>query len=142
MPAALRALAAAFRVQLHVMRGDATQVQVLVLVPLFTIIFLEIVREAGRHDLTSYAVMAPVLIAMWGLSLSSAGEVIEDDRWQGTLELAVASPTPFALVVLGRVVAVTSVAMFAFVEVWIVAWLVFGVVVDVHHPLAFAIAVL
>ncbi len=136
-----RALAAAYRFQLTTLRTDASQWMALATIPLFTVIFLEIVRHAGRADLTSYAVVAPVLIALWALSLQSSGEIVEEDRNQGTLELAVAAPTPFALLVLGRVLAVTTVALGAFVEVWLVAWVVFGVRVEPEHPLAFVLTV-
>lgn len=137
----MHGLAAAFRLQLHVLRADASQIQTLAMVPLFTVIFLQIVRYADRADLTGYAVLAPVLIAIWALALQSSGEVIEDDRWQGIVDLAVASPTPFAVIVLGRVLAVTLVSLFAFVEVWLVSWIVFGIVVVVEHPLVFALTV-
>lgn len=138
----MRALAAAFRLQLHVLRTDASQIQTLAMVPLFTIIFLQIVRQADRDDLTGYAVLAPALIAVWALALQSSGEVVEDDRWQGTLELVVGSPTPFSLVVLGRVLAVTLISLVAFGEVWFASWVVFGVAVEVHHPFEFALGIL
>jgi ABC-2 type transport system permease protein len=135
----LGGLAAAVRLQAQLLRSDATAFMPLALTPLFTVIFLEIVREAGRHDLAPYAVLAPVLMALWQLSLLNSGEIVEDDRWQGTLELGVAAPVPYAVVVLGRVIAVTVIALTSFVEVWLVAWAVFGVTVDVHHPGAFAL---
>ncbi|MDQ3380453.1 MAG: ABC transporter permease [Actinomycetota bacterium] len=138
----MRALIAAFRLQLRVLRTDASQIQTLAMVPLFTVIFVQIVRHAGREDLTSYAVLAPALIAVWALALQSSGEVIEEDRLQGTLELVVGSPTPFAYVVLARVLAVTLVSLVAFAEVWLVSWAVFGVVVDIHHPREFVLTIL
>lgn len=123
------------------MRSDATHIQTLALVPLFTVVFLQIVREAGRDDLTGYAVLAPALIAVWALALLSSGEVIEEDRGQGTLELVVGSPTPFPLVVLARVLAVTLVSLVGFAEVWLVSWALFGVVVEIHHLWVFALTV-
>ena len=135
----LGGLAAAVRLQVQLLRSDATSFMPLALTPLFTIIFLEIVREAGRHDLAPYAVLAPVLMALWQLSLLNSGEIVEDDRWQGTLELGVAAPVPYAVVVLGRVLSVTVIALLSFVEVWLVAWGIFGVVVEVHHPFAFGL---
>src|SRR5688500_3191701 len=83
-------------------------------IPLFAITFLAIVRHAGRDDLTAYAVMAPVLIALWALALLDSGEIVEGDRWQGVLEPAVAAPASFSLVVLGRVLAVPTIGLFAF----------------------------
>jgi hypothetical protein len=62
----VRAFAAGFRLQLRVVRSDADYVMPLATIPLFAITFLAIVRHAGRDDLTGYAVMAPVLIALEG----------------------------------------------------------------------------
>jgi ABC-2 type transport system permease protein len=137
--AVVRAFAAGFRLQVRVVMSDPDYVMPLVTVPMFTITFLAIVREAGRHDLTSYALLAPVLIALWALSLFSSGEVIAEDRWEGTLEPAIASPSSFPAVVLGRIFAVTAIALIAFAEVALAAWLVFGIVIEIHHPLAFAL---
>jgi ABC-2 type transport system permease protein len=129
---------AAFRLQVHTVRTDPDYFMPLVTVPMFTITFLAIVRHAGREDLTEYALMAPVLIALWALSLMDSGEIVDGDRQLGVLEPLVAAPANFALVVCARVLAVTMIALFAFVEVAIAGWLAFRVSFDVHHPAVFA----
>lgn len=134
----MRTFTAAFRLQLQVIRSDPDYVMPLVTVPMFTVIFLAIVKHAGRDDLTAYAALAPVLIALWALSLYVSGEIIFRDRQDGVLESAVAAPARFPVVLLARVLAVTTVALLAFPEVWLVARLAFGVGIDVHHPVAFA----
>lgn len=135
----MRTFVAGFRHQLRVIASDPDYVMPLITVPMFTLTFLAIVRHAGREDLTSYALLAPVLIALWALSLFSSGEVIAEDRWEGTLEPAIAAPVSFASVVLGRIFGVTAVALISFAEVAVAAWLAFGVVIEVHHPAAFAL---
>jgi ABC-2 type transport system permease protein len=135
----MRTFAAAFRLQLRVMRADPDYLMPLATIPLFTIVFLAIVRNAGREDLTEYALMAPVLIALWQLSLTVAGEIVADDRWLGTLEVLVAAPASFPLTVVARVFAVTSVSFIAFGEVWAVAAGIFRVNVVFHHPTAFGL---
>lgn len=135
----MRAALAGFRLQTRVVFSDPDYVMPLLTVPMFTVTFVAIMREAGRDDLTAYALLAPVLIALWALSLFSSGEVIAEDRWQGTLEPAIASPSSFAAVVLGRIIAVTAIALLAFAEVALAAWIVFGVLLEIHHPLAFAL---
>lgn len=133
----MRVFAAAVRLQLRLTRSDPDHMMPLVTVPLFTVTFLAIVRHAGRDDLTGYALMAPVLIALWQLSLLDSGEVIAEDRSQGTLESVIAAPANIAVVVVGRVFAVTTVSLLAFIEVWLVARLLFGVAIEIHHPLVF-----
>lgn len=135
----MRTFAAAFRLQLQVIRSDPDYLMPLATIPLFTIVFLAIVRHAGREDLTEYALMAPVLIALWQLSLTVAGEIVAEDRWLGTLEVVVAAPASFPVTVVARVFAVTSVAFVAFGEVWAVAAGIFRVSVEFHHPAAFGL---
>ena len=135
----MRVFAAAFRLQLQIVRSDPSFLMPLATVPIFTVIFLAIVEHAGRDDLTGYALMAPVLIALWGLSLFVSGEIVEDDRWQGVLEAVIAAPASVGATVVARVLAVTTLALFAFVEVWLVARVLFDTPIVVHHPVLFTL---
>lgn len=130
----MRALTAAFGFQLAASRRDYGQLMPLFTAPLMTVIFLAIAQQAGRDDLTGHAVLAPALIALWGTSLMVAGEIIDNERWAGTLEGVIATPTPLGVVVLGRVLAVMVVGCLGFVESWLVAALLFDVVVPIPHP--------
>ncbi len=134
-----RAFLAAVRFQLELMRGNPDYWLVLVTTPFFLVIFLGIVRHAGRADLTAVAVPAPVLIALWSMALFVAGEVVDSDRWYGTLEAVVAAPVGLTVLVLGRVAAVTAVSLLSVVEVFLVAQAGFGVHVVPHHPVALAL---
>lgn len=136
------AFAAAFRLQLRIVLTEPDYVMPLATVPLYAVTFLAIVRQAGRGDLATYALLAPVLIALWQLSLLDSGEVVDSDRWFGVLEAAIATPTPYSVVVVARVLAVTAVALAAFVEVWLVARLLFGIEVAVPHAAAFVLTLL
>jgi ABC-2 type transport system permease protein len=131
-------LAAASRLQLATFRRSAGDLMALVTAPLFTLIFLAIAANAGRTDLAPYAVVAPGIIAMLVMALLVAGEVIDRERWGGTLELALAAPAPLALVLLGRVATVTVVSLVGIVESWLVAYLSFGILVPIPHPFVFA----
>jgi ABC-2 type transport system permease protein len=142
MADSLRVLWAMMRFQLWHTRRKPDDAQALVLAPLFTVIFLAIVGEAGRDDLLGHAVLAPALITVIGMSLLVAGEIIDEDRHLGVLEATVAAPVPLASVVVGRVLGVTLLGLVGFAESWLAAWLVFGVVVHVAHPLLFAATVL
>jgi ABC-2 type transport system permease protein len=109
--------------------------------PLFTVIFLMIFDRAGRDDLTAYAAVAPLFIALWWLALFQSGWVVSHDRWSGTIEPLVAAPGSFAANVLGRVLAPTMVGLVSFAEVWVVARLFFGERIEIHHPAAFVLTV-
>lgn len=135
----MSALAAGARHQLATFRRSAGDLMALVTAPLFTLIFLTIATHAGRTDLAPYAVVAPGVIAMLVMALLVAGEVIDRERWGGTLELLLAAPVPLALVLLGRVVTVTAISLLGIVESFLVAYLGFGIAVAVPHPLLFGV---
>jgi ABC-2 type transport system permease protein len=124
------------------MRGELDYLMPLVTVPMFTIVFLAILRHAGRGDLTQAALLAPVLIALWQLSLLSSGEILAEERWAGTLEPTLAMPASFPGVVLARILAVTAIALVSVPEVLVAGRLFFGVSLHVHHPLALGLTML
>lgn len=51
-------------------------------------------RAACRDDLTTFAIVAPVLITLWGMALEISGDVVASDRSLGVVEQVVAAPTP------------------------------------------------
>jgi ABC-2 type transport system permease protein len=137
----VRAFGAGFRLQLRSIGAYPDTVIPFFTAPVFAIIFLLIFSHAGREDLHAYAVVAPVFIALWWLALFQAGWVISIDRWNEVLELLVAAPGGFGAAVLGRIAAVTIAGVVSFAEVWLVARLLFGTSVSLHHPWIFAAAV-
>jgi ABC-2 type transport system permease protein len=133
-------LATGFVFEMRVLRRSLGEMVVLVTAPLFTLMFLAITRNAGRDDLAPYAVLAPALIVLWGTALQISGEIVARDREFGSLEALVATPASFGAVITGRIAAVTLLSLVGFAESWLAAWLVFGVVVTIWHPVAFAAA--
>jgi ABC-2 type transport system permease protein len=95
-----------------------------------------IFRHAGRTDLTAYAAIAPVFIALWWMALFNSGWTITIERWNGTIELLVAAPASFAAVIFGRITLTTLAGIFSFAETWVIARL-FGTTVTIEHPWAF-----
>ena len=129
----MRAFLAGARVQLSFIRAYPDALIPFFTAPLFTVIFMMIFRHSGRSDLTGYAAIAPVFIALWWLALFQSGWVIQTDRWSGTIELLVAAPSSFAANILGRIVATTMLGVVSFGEAWLVARVIFGTAVTVHH---------
>jgi ABC-2 type transport system permease protein len=133
---------AGFKVELRILRANPDAFIPLLTAPLFTIIFLAIVRQGGRHDLQPDALMAPVLMTLWWFALYEGGKVITDDRWQGLLESVLAAPVGFASVILGRIAAMMCLGLFGFFEVWAVGEALFGVGIPFEHPAALVLTLL
>lgn len=138
----MNGLVAGFGFEVRLLRRSLGEMVVLVTAPLMTLVFLAITRQAGRTDLAPYAVLAPALIVLWGTALQISGEIVERERGNGSLEGLVATPARFGAVITGRIAAVTLLSLFGFVESWLAAWLAFGVVVTVWHPVAFGATVM
>jgi ABC-2 type transport system permease protein len=138
----MRLLIAGVRYELAVVRAQPTELTWLFVAPLYTVIFLAIVTHAGRTDLSAYAVLGPSVMAIIGMAILSAGEFIDRDRWDGILELELAAPASFPVVLLGRIVAVVTVGLLAVGESWLVAGLGFGNWVAVDHPGIFVVTLL
>lgn len=133
----MSALLAGWRRQWDILTGVSDYWMTLATNPLTAVVFLAIVRNAGRDDLLGHAVLAPALLGMWAMSLFISGEVISRDRDFGLLEATLATPSSYGLVTLGRIGLVTAVALIGFAESWLVALLLFGVAIPIPHPLAF-----
>ncbi|MFI8101240.1 ABC transporter permease [Streptomyces sp. NPDC086023] len=131
-----------FRLQLLMTLRTPDIAHVFVTTPLYTLVFLAIQVQAGRSDLAGYAVLAPALMALWSLALQCAGELVSQERDQGTLEAMAASPARYPLVVNVRIAAVTLLSALSFAEAWLVAYGVFGLTVRIEHPALFAVGVL
>src|SRR5919197_6731973 len=95
----IRSFLAGFRLELQIIRAHPDALIPLFTAPLFTIIFLTIVRHGGRHDLQPDALMAPVLMTLWWFALYHGGHLVTSDRWQGVLEWVLATPSSLAAVI-------------------------------------------
>jgi len=130
----LSALLGAARAQFIVSRRPFEGLGAVVMGPLFAIIIFSVLKNSGRLDLAGYALVAPFLLAILQQGIFQAGEVFARDRDGQTLELVVASPAPYYVVLASRVTVVMMVTIPAFAVSWIIGWLVFGVSVTLHHP--------
>src|ERR687891_2702357 len=99
----MRGFLAGLRLEARIIRANVESWIPLVTAPLFTIIFLAIVRESGRHDLQADALMAPVLMSLWWVALQHGGNIITGDRWQDLLQSIISTPTSLASLLLGRI---------------------------------------
>jgi ABC-2 type transport system permease protein len=109
----------------------------LVRTPLLATLFLLLIRHNDRPDLLAYGLIAPVLMGVWSMAMLISGEIVDSDRWLGTLELQIAAPVSFARVVLSRVWVTTAISLLTVAEVAAVAVIGFGIVPDVPHPFVF-----
>lgn len=87
-----------------------------------------------------YVVIGSALSGLWSVVLFEGNWIIGGERWMGTLELIVGSPTPLMLVVAGRLIGTMAFSLLSLVLNYAIgAWL-FGYPIVVRDPLGFAVS--
>ena len=98
----------------------------------------------AKHDprLLLSASLGAAVMLMWSLVVIASSGALEQQRWQGTLELVVAAPTPLTAVIGPICVAGALVGTYAIGAT--LAWgaLLFDVPVKIEQPFAFAVGLL
>ena len=121
---------------------DIEDLMPLVTMPLFTLVFMAVFVHSGRSDLLGYALVAPLLMTVVQMGLFVASELITRERNGQTLELLVATPAPFFLVLTSRIAVSSLLGLLGFVESWVIARAVFDVSVPIHHVSLFVATLL
>jgi ABC-2 type transporter len=97
----------------------------------------------AKHDpkLLFSASLGAAVMLMWSLVVIGSSNALENQRWLGTLELLVAAPVPFAVVIAPICVASGIVGGYGIAAT--LAWgrFLYGVPLTVAHPFAFAVAI-
>jgi len=112
--------------------------------PLFfaTTVFL-MYRASGAEGpaLLSAAVGASVM-GIWSATSTSASFTLQQERRQGTLELLVAAPTPFPLLIFPVTLSMATIGAYSMVATLLWGRFVFGIEIAVANPLAFVLSTL
>ena len=109
--------------------------------PLFfaTTAFL-VYRQNGDPAALVYAGLGSAVMGLWSAIATTASGALQRERWHGTLELLVAAPTPFALVLVPITVAMTTIGVYSMGATLLWGWLLFGIVVPVASPVLFVLS--
>ncbi|MDR2866686.1 MAG: ABC transporter permease [Methanomassiliicoccaceae archaeon] len=136
----VKAITAAFRQQGTQFLADPQWIIPSIIAPfMFTVVALYMYSGAGELDspIVLTAVLGGGVLGMWGNMLFSSGFTITYDRYNGTMEPIMLTPTHLIDVIAGRSVWNVFIGMINAVLVFISAQLIFGVGVSVADPLLF-----
>jgi ABC-2 type transport system permease protein len=97
----------------------------------------------AKHDprLLLSASLGAAVMLMWSLVVIGSSNALEQQRWLGTLELLVAAPVPFAVVIAPICVASGVVGAYSLLATLTWGTLLFHVPLVIEQPFAFAAAV-
>lgn len=114
-----------------------------VVYPMFfatTIFFLY--RENGDQAALVSAAVGASCMGVWSAVSTTASTTLQGERRQGTLELLVASPTPFSLVIVPATVSMATIGLWSLVATLLWGRIVFGIPVSFDQPLVVVVAAL
>ena len=138
----LRVISSAFRMAMLHWIADPQWVIPNIIAPfVFTFISLTLFREAGG-PFGLYAVLGGGMMGMWGNTLYSTGFAIEFEKWQGTLEEVMATPSSLLHVIAGRSISNALFGLTNMVAILVIASLVFRVELGIRSPVLFAISII
>ena len=114
-----------------------------VIYPLFFATVAFLVFRAGDSPRTLiYASFGAAVMGMWSSVSTSAGSAMQRERWWGTLELLVAAPRHFSLILLPSTLGLATVGIYNLAATLLWGRFLFGVHLTIAHPLLFAFSVI
>jgi ABC-2 type transport system permease protein len=108
---------------------------------LWSLFFATVAFFMFSPDALLYASLGAAVMGIWGATSTSAGSAMQRERRHGTLELLVAAPVDFALVLLPTTIALATVGIYSMVATLVWGRLLFGIELTIEHPLLFALAI-
>jgi ABC-2 type transport system permease protein len=108
---------------------------------IFATIAFYLFKSGGRPGTLLYAALGAGMMGIWSSTLFGSGGALQWNRFQGTLELLVAAPPPFVVVLLPLTLATSITGAYALLATLLWGRLFFGVPLHFEHPIAFLVAV-
>ncbi len=141
MQRTLKVIYSAFRLAMLHWIADPQWIIPNVIAPfVFTFVALTLFKEAsGPFGL--YAVLGGGMMGMWGNTLYSSGYAIEFEKWQGTLEEVIATPSDLMHVIAGRSISNALFGLTNMIAILLIASLVFRIPLGIANPFQFTLAI-
>ena len=114
-----------------------------VLYPIFfaTTVFFIYRQSSDKTALVAAAVGASVM-GVWSATSTTASSALQRERRQGTLELLVAAPTSFPLLVIPITLSMATIGLYSLVATLLWGRYVFAIPVRIDDPVSFSLAVI
>ena len=136
----LRAVATAFRQQALIFWADPQWLIPNIIAPfVITLVALMLFKNVDG-PVVLYAVLGGGMMGMWGNTLYSSGWSIQSDRWWGTLESNLVTPTPLIWIIAGRAIWSALIGILNGVLILVFAEVVFQAPISLNDPVLFFLA--
>jgi ABC-2 type transport system permease protein len=111
------------------------------LYPIFFATVAFFMYRAGSPDALFYASLGASVMAVWSATSTTAAGALQRERWEGTLELLVTTPTHFSLVMLPITIAMSTIGLYSMAATLLWGRLAFGIHVHIDDLLLFCVAI-
>ena len=98
-------------------------------------------NAGSKPETVVYSALGAGMMGIWSTTLFASGGAISWQRWQGTLELLVASPPPFLLVIFPLTLGSASIGLYSLTGTLLWERLLFGLPFDPISWFQFVVAV-
>ena len=98
-------------------------------------------RAGGHGAGLLYVALGAGLMGILSTTLFASGGAIQWQRWQGTLELSIAAPPDFVVVLLPMTLANASIGLYSLTATLVWGRVFFGVPFSIVHPVLFVLAI-
>lgn len=98
-------------------------------------------RAGQRPGSLLYVALGAGLMGIWSSTLFGSGGMIQWERYQGTLEILMAAPVPFVLVLIPATLANATVGIYSLGSTIIWGKVFFDIPLDLVHPWWFVLAI-
>ena len=110
--------------------------------PLFFATIAFFMFEAGGDpDGLIYAAFGAAVMGIWTATSVAAGSALQRERWFGTLELLVAAPAHFSLILLPLAFATSAIGVYCMATTLLWGRFVFGIDLPFEQPFLLALAI-
>jgi ABC-2 type transport system permease protein len=139
----LRLLALGWWLQMKIRSRDPFDGLLNIVYPIFfaTSVFM-MFREGGDESALIAAAVGASVMGVWSSVATTASISLQNERRQGTLELLVAAPSPFVLVVVPITMAMATIGLYSLVATLLWGRIVFRIPISIDQPLVFVVAAL
>jgi ABC-2 type transport system permease protein len=139
----LRQLAVCYWLQLKILLFSPFEGFLAVVFPLmFATAAMLVYQVGGDPEAILYAAIGAAAMGIWTSQTVSASTLVQRERWAGTLELVVAAPTRFSLVLLPITFAMATIGLYSVVATILWNWWLFDVRLQVENWPLFVLSIL
>ncbi len=138
---ALRVIRIGWLLQLKTMARSGFDVLTAIVTPItYASIAFFLYRRGGGAETLLWVSLGAAFMGLWASTLWGAGNTIQRQRSQQTLEFAIAAPTPFLVSLIGTSLASSTVGLYSLVATLVWGRLLFDVPLELEHPILFALS--